>query len=77
MTTEATVTLPISPADYAKRNNADGTKCCPHCNSESVDYGSVDCTKGEYTQVVFCHDCGAEWEDVYTMTGYRTTKLPD
>jgi len=52
-------------AQYVK----DGGLRCPFCGGDNVGGDSVDVQAGRAAQEVGCDDCGAEWCDVYTLTG--------
>ena len=41
---------------------------CPVCNEDGIEGDSFDYEGNtEVTQGMWCHDCGAEWLDVYTL----------
>ena len=42
---------------------------CPCCRSENLEPLSNDSDDDWHTQNVMCHDCLAEWTDLYTMKG--------
>ncbi len=46
---------------------------CPHCNSKEIQGGCIYFDTGSAWQEVTCNDCGKEWQDLYTLTGYATT----
>ena len=48
-----------------------GTKC-PYCNSHDIEGREVNIDAGSAWQDVICHQCGQEWQDTYTLTGYAS-----
>ena len=57
----------MSEKDYVMRSGIP----CPFCESEDVDTtGPVQTDIGVAWQPVFCNDCGKEWNDQYTLTGF-------
>lgn len=49
---------------------------CPFCLSDQLEGDEVDVDAGSAGQNVHCYGCGAEWEDLYTLTGYEITQMP-
>lgn len=49
-----------------------GTKC-PYCGSYNLSGDHVQVDAGSAWQDVTCGDCGKEWQDTYTLTGYADT----
>ncbi|WP_321817029.1 MULTISPECIES: hypothetical protein [unclassified Paraburkholderia] len=43
---------------------------CPSCGSSDVSGGFVNIEEGSASQTLCCGECGAEWTDTYTLTGY-------
>ena len=44
---------------------------CPQCRSEQIEApNGVEIDAGTARQEMGCLDCGATWEDVYTLIGY-------
>lgn len=43
---------------------------CPSCGSDDLLGAEVTIDCGEATQDIICNECGAEWTDVYKLTGY-------
>lgn len=58
--------VPDNPEVYAKN----GGTYCPACGSWDINGDAVDIDKGKATQEVHCGECGAEWTDTYTLSGY-------
>jgi hypothetical protein len=49
---------------------------CPNCKSQSVDGGqSIEFQGSRAVAECFCNNCGAEWVDVFELTGYDNLKL--
>ena len=48
---------------------------CPVCGSHEIEGGSFDVTARFAAQEVSCLVCGAEWEDLYELYGYRLLGL--
>jgi transposase-like protein len=49
-----------------------GTKC-PHCGSLNLTGDHVQVDAGTAWQDIICDDCGKEWQDTYTLTGFADT----
>ena len=49
---------------------------CPCCNSIDVSGGQVQVEAGIAWQEVTCSDCGASWNDQYTLTSYVLVEEP-
>ena len=45
----------------------DGGSVCPSCGSDQIEGDSFSTSKNVCWQVVTCSDCGASWEDVYSL----------
>ncbi len=43
---------------------------CPNCNSKNIEGGSLEMDGDSAWVKVSCADCGADWKDVYKLTGY-------
>lgn len=43
---------------------------CPYCGGTDLYGDSFDMERSTVSQKIFCHDCEAEWADVYTLTSY-------
>ena len=43
---------------------------CPVCDSDDIEGGPVEIDAGYASQEVMCNNCGADWVDGYTLTGY-------
>lgn len=61
-----TTSIPLTDAEYVAKA---GT-VCPGCHSEQIEGGSIEVDLGTATQPMTCNDCGAEWTDVYQLTGF-------
>ena len=48
-----------------------GGICCPFCGSTAVAGGHIVAQHTNAWAEVECEDCGAQWRDVYSMTGYE------
>ena len=44
---------------------------CPGCNSEELEYDTLDYDAGEVYQPVFCHDCELKWLDIYRLNRFE------
>ena len=61
---------------YAQKpKRVDHTKC-PRRGSRDITADDVEATASEARSVVTCLDCGAEWTDVYELTGYEKLTNP-
>ena len=43
---------------------------CPCCGSDEITGGCVEIDGSSASQAVSCHSCGANWNDIYKLTGY-------
>ena len=43
---------------------------CPVCQSTRFDGGPVEIDGATASQEIWCMNCGASWNDTYTLTGY-------
>lgn len=66
----ATAIQPLPPRDYM----ATGGILCPVCHSQDIEGGAVEIDAGTAYQAVTCHECEAEWSDVYRLVGYDNLK---
>lgn len=48
---------------------------CPNCGDSCISGGSVNIEYNSAYQDIMCHHCGAEWTDVYELTGYDNFKF--
>ena len=64
---------PMSERDFAAR----GGGICPFCRHEEPDFDSILIDGDMATQGATCGDCGAQWIEEYTMSGYSVTRPPD
>lgn len=48
---------------------------CPFCGSHETSGDSITIDNGKAYQEMGCSDCEKEWEDVYTLSGYRAPTL--
>ena len=46
--------------------NQGGVKC-PYCSSDDIDVKFNELNYGLLTQIVVCHECKKEWQDVYKL----------
>ena len=49
-----------------------GTRC-PFCGSHDIAGQEINIDAGAAWQDVCCNECGNEWQDTYTLTGYANT----
>jgi hypothetical protein len=49
---------------------------CPSCDSYNLDYNSLEFDDNQVWQKVYCMDCFAAWNDVYTLDRYELTEEP-
>ena len=43
---------------------------CPVCQSTRFDGAPVEIDGATASQEIWCMNCGASWNDTYTLTGY-------
>ena len=49
---------------------------CPNCRSSKLnDTEPLDLELGVAYQHISCNDCGASWEDIYTLNGISNLKV--
>jgi transposase-like protein len=49
---------------------------CPCCNSNEISGGPFTAESAIAWQEITCSDCGASWNDQYTLTGYVLVEEP-
>jgi len=49
---------------------------CPACRSTEVSGHGTDSACGEMSVEMICSNCGASWDAVYKLAGYRGLTLP-
>lgn len=48
---------------------------CPQCGSTDIQsLNNLEASDGVAWQTINCTDCGAEWRDVYELTGFQLIK---
>ena len=50
-----------------------GGTLCPYCRSYNIAGDHIQVDAGSAWQDVRCDDCGKEWQDTYTLTGFADT----
>jgi len=50
---------------------------CPYCGSKNIQREDDDYSTWEYYSRVYCLDCDAEWDEVYTLTAIYEIIGPD
>lgn len=45
---------------------------CPKCERSNLETGKMEIDAGGAFQEIVCEDCGATWDDCYTLTGILT-----
>lgn len=63
---------PMTPSQYMDF----GGQQCPLCRSHEISGEAPEVDVLTAWQPVSCSDCGAEWDDLYGMTGYELTFDP-
>lgn len=59
----------LTPQEYVAY---DGIRC-PFCESNTAEtIGSLESNHGMVFQDCECRDCGKQWTDEYSLTGYST-----
>lgn len=48
---------------------AENPNQCPFCGFENIEAGPLEADGRTAWSNVICHDCGAEWQDVYRLVG--------
>ncbi len=44
---------------------------CPYCKSDDIAGQSFDGEGRHVWSVIHCNECGADWMDIYTLTGFE------
>lgn len=59
---------------YIESSMTEGTSC-PQCGAGDLklQFGSFDLEGSNVFQEVLCTECGLEWSDRYSLTGYVVT----
>lgn len=61
--------MSLNSGEYVKRSGAH----CPNCESANIEAdGDINSDGDWMSSQIHCNDCGADWEDVYTLSGYET-----
>lgn len=55
----------------------DGGVRCMCCGSEDLGGDSFDIEAGYVTQLIHCHDCLAEWRDIYKLVDFDSIYQPE
>jgi len=65
-----------TPKLLSKQYVAEGGYRCPACGSDNIASGYIEADGATGYADVVCHDCKAEWVDVWELVGYDnlTTK---
>ena len=51
---------------------------CPNCGSPHINTEDhIQADSGCAWQQVYCEDCDAKWQDVYTLVGYDNLIVPE
>lgn len=50
---------------------------CPFCDDHSIEGSSFDFEANYVSQEVYCHACGAAWQDIYELKAIEVRELPD
>lgn len=69
---------PQGPYATSPHYAAKGGNLCPHCGSGNLTTTNrLDViTHGALTIGIECNDCGASWDDAYSLYGYRNLEPP-
>lgn len=56
---------------------ATGGSLCPNCQSSDIEGTGRLSYDGDWqTNEIQCLDCGAYWDDLYTLDGYENLEIP-
>ena len=62
----------LSQEEFVQKTISSTEGVCPSCHNEGgVEYGSINVADAKCIQPAWC-GCGYEWEEVYTLSGYRS-----
>lgn len=48
---------------------------CPNCRSPDITGFGYNLDSGDLSQQMLCSNCDAQWDDIYTLTGYANLEL--
>jgi transcription elongation factor Elf1 len=54
----------------------ENSSSCPFCGESDIEGSSVEIDSGGAWQNIDCNNCGAKWQDVYTLTDIIVTHEP-
>jgi len=63
----------LSDQEYVEKRGL----ACPFCKSASLEWDEIEVDGTDAQQEVYCHNCGAAWLDVYSLSGYAVVTWPD
>lgn len=61
---------PMTDQEYIEQRGMN----CPECRSTFVAFGHGEIEGTNYILEGCCESCGAEWHEVYAMTGYEISQ---
>ena len=64
----------MDPKYYA--DNLEGS-ACPNCCSEDIIGHTPNVLDSEITRPIECEDCGATWDETFSLTGYDNLIVPE
>lgn len=64
----------MNPQAFKKYMESKGN--CPFCLGSDIDGEDLTVDGNIVTQLVHCHNCGAQWKDTYTRTRAEMILLP-
>ncbi len=62
---------PLSSSEYAKQLGL----VCPVCGEHGASGGPIEVDAGVARQELTCGECGAGWQDQYSLVGYAQLEL--
>lgn len=54
---------------------SEGGSHCPYCDCTDISSGAFEADATVGWQNVVCHNCKAEWQDIWELTGVEELKL--
>ena len=67
---------PTSKLSLQEYLDCQGTRC-PHCGADGPTDGSFTVDGNVARQELFCHACGASWDDVFVKTHIEDFEPPE
>lgn len=67
----------VLTGDMTRHYVADGGTECPFCGSDDIEGSTVQVDGATAWQDITCPSCGAEWRDIFSLSGVELRSPPD